>query len=159
MNQSYQPIIITQVGLKRAQQELAERLASRKEILESIDRARQLGDLRENAEYHEAKEQQALNETRIAELQHLLKVAQIADEGHTTKQGKQEVAIGSTVMVLSNNMTKEFTIVGFNEVNPAKGFISNESPLGKALLGRKKGETIEVALPNGIIMYTIKEIH
>lgn len=159
MNQSHQPIIITPAGLKRTQQKLAERLASRREILESIDRARELGDLRENAEYHEAKEQQAENEAKIAELEHLLKVAQIADAAQTTKHGKQEVTIGSTVTVLSNTMIKEFTIVGFNEVNPTKGFISNESPLGKALLGRKKGETIEVGLPNGIVTYTIKEIH
>lgn len=158
MTQSYQPII-TPTGLKRAQQELAERLFARKEILESIDRARQLGDLRENSEYHEAKEQQAENETKIAELQHLLKVAQIADEDRATKQGKQKVTIGSTVTLVYNDKTREFTIVGFNEVNPAKGFISNESPLGKALLGRKKGESIEVALPNGMITYTIKEIH
>lgn len=123
---------------------------NRKEIAERIQKAKDLGDLSENAEYSQAKEDQAFNDGRIAEIQNILKNATIAD---SAKAGK--VGLGSIVKVKVLNKEKELQIVSFNESDPLSGKISNESPIGQALLNKKKGDMIEVNTPSGKIAYEI----
>ncbi len=146
-----QKFIITKEGLQKAKKELADLLAQRTDIIEKIDTARQRGDLKENAEYQSAKDQQGMNESKIAELEHLIKFAVVVEQGI----GKPNiVCVGSTVVVNMGRGEKEFRIVGFNEANPTQGLISNESPIARALLGRKVGDTVAVELPNGNIVDT-----
>lgn len=126
----------------------------RKEIAERIEAAKALGDLSENAEYQEAKEAQSQNEARIAELEDILRDAIIISKEYRT----DIVDVGSTVVVESSNGSASYTIVGSEEANPASGKISNESPLGRAFLGKKKGEKVEVKAPVGIQWFTIRDI-
>jgi len=147
--------IITQDGYNKLAAELNNlSTLKRREIAERIERAKELGDLSENAEYSEAKDAQALNEGRILELTNTLKNVTIVDAGGA----KGEVAMGSSVTVSSNGKEKEYTIVSFNEADPLNGKISNESPLGLAFLGKKKGETVMVETPRGTVEYKIKKI-
>lgn len=126
----------------------------RKEIAERIERAKELGDLSENAEYSEAKDAQALNEGRIMELMGMLKnvtiVHKVANVDH--------IVMGSTVTAKINGQEKEYTIVSFNEADPLNGLISNESPLGVAFIGRRKGESVEVETPRGLMNYKITKV-
>jgi transcription elongation factor GreA len=147
--------IISKDGYDKLQQELDCLIKEkRKEIAERIQRAKDMGDLSENAEYTEAKEAQAFNEGRIAELMTLLKnVVIVKNEG-----GKQEVGIGSNITTLVNGEEKKYTIVSFNEVDPAIGKISNESPLGIAFLGKKKGDKIKIATIRGEVEHEIIEV-
>jgi transcription elongation factor GreA len=148
--------IISKEGYKKLKEEL-EHLTNikRKEIADRIEKAKELGDLSENAEYQEAKDAQAFNETRIAELNNTLKNVQIVQNNQT----KNEVAMGSTVTVEDENgKQSRYTIVSFNEVNPTEGKISNESPFGTAFLGKKKGQQATVVTPRGEIKYKIKNI-
>ncbi|MDX9778950.1 MAG: transcription elongation factor GreA [Patescibacteria group bacterium] len=147
--------IITQDGYNKLAAELNNlSTLKRREIAERIERAKELGDLSENAEYSEAKDAQALNEGRILELTNTLKNVTIVDAGGA----KGEVAMGSSVTVSCNGKDKEYTIVSFNEADPLNGKISNESPLGLAFLGKKKGETVMVETPRGTVEYKIKKI-
>lgn len=147
--------IITQDGYNKLAAELNHlSTVKRREIAERIEKAKELGDLSENAEYSEAKDAQALNEGRILELTNTLKNVTIVDAGGT----KGEVAMGSSVIVSCNGKEKEYTIVSFNEADPLNGKISNESPLGLAFLGKKKGETVMVETPRGTVEYKIKKI-
>jgi len=147
--------IITQDGYNKLAAELNTlSTIKRREIAERIERAKELGDLSENAEYSEAKDAQALNEGRILELTNTLKNVTIVDAGGA----KGEVAMGSSVTVSCNGKDKEYTIVSFNEADPLNGKISNESPLGLAFLGKKKGETVMVETPRGTVEYKIKKI-
>jgi len=140
-------------GLEKLKHELEERkLKTRSEISLKIAQAKELGDLSENAEYIEAKELQAFNEGRIEELDDLIKNAVIIQHD---QQGGGLVAVGSTVSVASANGEHKFTIVGASEADPSQGFISNESPLGSAFLGRQKGDEVEVRIPSGIVKYKI----
>jgi transcription elongation factor GreA len=107
----------------------------RREIADRIERAKDMGDLSENAEYAEAKDAQAFNEGRIAELSLLLKNLTVVENGGNSHQ----VGMGSTVIARANGEEKEYTIVSFNEADPLTGKISNESPLGREFLNRKKG--------------------
>lgn len=144
-------------GLEKIKKELEERkTVLRPEISKKILEAKEQGDLSENAEYAEAKDLQAFNEGRIEELENSLKEAALVE-----KNGSSDtVAVGSTVKVESpNSEVKEFTIVGASESSPADGFISNESPLGQAFLGKKQGEECEVDTPSGKVKYKILEIH
>lgn len=142
-------------GLDKLTQELADREGSiRAEIAKRILEAKELGDLSENAEYAEAREAQGMNEGRIQELQEILRSASIIDSKHQNKT----VAVGSTVSVKFNGNTKAFTIVGPAESNPVQGFISNESPLGMAFMGKNKGDELEVTVPSGKMKYKILEI-
>ncbi len=149
-------IFITKEGLENAKKELEDRLVKRNEILVRVDTARQHGDLKENGEYQVAREDQRANERKIEELDYLIKFAQIVE----TPSGKSNlVGIGNTVKIkLPNGDKKEFRIVGHAESNPAQGLISNESPIGRALLGRQKGEKVEVTLPKGAVFYLIEDI-
>ena len=124
------------------------------EVAARIHDAKEHGDLSENAEYEEAKNEQAFVEGRIQTLEAMLKTAFIIENGST-----EFVALGSSVTVDSEDGEETFAIVGSAEARPAEGRISNESPVGRALLGRKPGEKVAVKLPNGTeITYTIKSI-
>jgi len=147
--------IISQEGYNKLKQELEDLInIKRKEIAKRIESAKELGDLSENAEYHEAKEAQAFNEGRIAEINAMLKNVTVVEGGGD----KNEVAMGSKITVKSNGEKKDFEIVSFNEVDPATGKISNESPLGMAFLGKKKGDKIKVNTPKGEVEYQIIKI-
>lgn len=145
----------SQEGLEKLKKELEEReTILRPDIARKILEAKELGDLSENAEYAEAREAQGMNEGRIEELKDLIGHAVIIEPN----QKQKTVAIGSTVSVKFNGNQKEFTIVGPAESNPIQGFISNESPLGIAFLGKQKGEEIEVRIPSGTVKYKILEV-
>lgn len=124
------------------------------DIAKRIDEAKQQGDLSENAEYHQAREDMAWAQGRVKALEHLIQNAQIITKGSS----KDTVTVGSTVVVKLNGKTKEYTIVGPQEINPAKGYISNESPLGQAFLQHRVKDQVEVATPAGKNVYTILEI-
>lgn len=142
-------------GLEKIKGELNDlKTKKRKEIAARLEHAKTLGDLSENAEYQEAKEEQSLVESQIAELEENIRNAVVIDKTHRTDQ----VSIGSTVRVRSERGEEMYTIVGSEEANPAAGKISNESPLGKSFLGHRVGERVEVKTPGGTIHYEIIEI-
>lgn len=128
----------------------------RKEIAEDLDYARSLGDLSENAEYQEAREAQANLEDRIAKLEQILKNATIVTEHHNTAT----VVIGSVVELQKegDKVAKTFSIVGSEEADMATGKISNRSPLGAAVLGKKKGDTVSFTAPKGTMSYKIVDL-
>lgn len=147
--------IISQEGYDKLKDEMTFLgTVRRKEIAERIERAKELGDLSENAEYSEAKDAQALNEGRILELANTLKNVVVVH----TETSSEEVSMGSKVTVKSENGEKQYTIVSFNEADPLNGKISNESPLGVAFLHRHKGEQVEVETPKGVMKYKIMKI-
>jgi transcription elongation factor GreA len=140
-------VILTEEGLQNLKDEL-EHLqgAKRREVAERIKEAREFGDISENSEYDDAKNEQAQLEARIAQLEERLRSARVLDTGEL---GTDEVRVGSKVDVTDDkNKKSSFVIVGATEASPPER-LSNESPVGKALMGHKKGETVEVALPNG----------
>ena len=142
-------------GLEKLKNELEERInALRPEIATRIKEAKELGDLSENAEYDAAKDAQASNEGRIEEIKNILENAVIIE----STNGSGIVRVGSSVKVESKNGTQTFVIVGAAESDPVKGFISNESPLGAAFLGHKKGDKIEVKTTKGVTEYKILEV-
>jgi transcription elongation factor GreA len=130
--------------------------AKRQEISSRLEEAKKLGDLAENSEYIEAKEAQEQNERAIMELENTVKNAVIIEKVSAT----DKVQIGSTITVKSAFFQKpeHFTIVGSEEADPASGKISNSSPMGRAFLGRKAGETVDVQTPKGVVKYTIAKI-
>ncbi len=149
-------IYLTKAGLTKLQHEYDELTTDgRKKIADMIKTAKEYGDLSENSEYADAKDQQVFIEGRIAELEHILKGAVIIDESH---DNCTQVNVGCSVHVEVNKGEMEFMIVGSAEADPEKGWISNESPIGKALLGKKAGETVEIEVPAGKIEYKIKKI-
>jgi len=123
------------------------------EIAKRIDEAKQQGDLSENAEYHQAREDMSWAQGRLKELEQIINNSKII-----TNHKGDNIVIGSKVEIKINNQEREYTIVGPQEVNPAKGLISNESPLGQALLGHKVGDKIEVSAPIGKQIYEIIKI-
>lgn len=144
-------VYLTAKGLSDAKTELEFlKTTRRSQIAEIIHQARQYGDLAENSEYDAALEEQAMTESRIAELTNILKNAKVIANQRT----EDFVVIGSTVKIEMDDGIDEFTIVGRVEADPAKKRISNESPLGTVLLGAKKGEVVEVATP--IVRYKCK---
>jgi len=148
--------LITKDGLKKLNEELEERKTRlRQEIAQAIKEAKEQGDLSENAEYAEAKTQQNENESRISELEMIVKNSQVVEKDEKVK-GAQ---IGSVVKVKSTAGQMEFTIVGSNEADPANFKISNESPLGKAFMGHAGGDSVNVLTPKGeTIAYKIIEV-
>jgi len=147
--------IITKEGYEKMEKEIEYLTAvKRKEIAERIQKAKDMGDLSENAEYHEAKDAQAYNEGRIMELKATLKNLTIVANGND----KNEVGMGSTIKTVSDGKEKTYTIVSFNEADPLAGKISNESPIGKAFLGKNKGDKIIVKTPKGEKEYKILNI-
>ncbi len=146
---------ISKDGLDKLRAELAEMTNVRRpEIAQRIHDAKEHGDLSENAEYEDAKNEQAFVEGRIQTLETMIKNASLIDE-HTSTD---HVQIGSTVKVKGEDGTETFSIVGSAEARPADGRISNELPVGRALLGRKKGDKVVVKVPAGDFAYTILEI-
>lgn len=149
------PTYLSKDGLEKLRVELDEMVMVRRpEIAARIHDATQHGDLTENAEYEEAKNEQAFVEGRIQTLEALLKNAILIEENHSS----EHVQIGSTVVVESDDGKERFMIVGSTEARPSEGRISNESPVGRALLGRRKGDSIVVRVPAGDFSYTIVEI-
>jgi len=147
---------LTQEGLEKIKKQLEYlKTVRRKEITHRIEEAIKLGDLSENAEYHEAKDDQGLNEAKIRELEEILNNAVLINN---EKGSKNIVEIGDTIKVKYDSQEREFTIVGQSEANPSEGLISNESPIGQAFIGRKKGETVEVEAPAGTVKYKIIKI-
>lgn len=150
--------IVTKEGLKKLELELEElKTIKRKEVAEKIKTARGFGDLSENSEYDEAKNEQAIVEGRIAELEAQLKNVRVLDE---SELGTENVHIGSIVTVHFKGKKTDVTyeIVGSTEANPLGGRISDESPIGKGLIGHAVGDTVEVETPGGEITLTIKKI-
>ncbi len=150
-------VLITEEGLQERIEELEYlKTTGRKEIAEKIKIARDFGDLSENAEYDEAKLEQGQMEDRIVVLENIIKNAEIISD-----DGKQDsVRIGSIVTLLDKEFNEEieYKIVGSEEADPIKGFISNISPVGKAVLGSKKGETVVADTPGGKVEFQILEI-
>jgi len=143
-------------GLEKLKEELQHRTdIQRPEIAQRIKEAKEQGDLSENAEFDAAKEAQSMNEGRIEEIRKILENAVIITDG-STKHGV--IGVGCTVEVESSGKKQKFVIVGVTESNPAKGFISNESPIGKAFLGHKKGDMVKVRIPKGDVEYKILDI-
>ncbi len=147
--------IITQEGHNKLKKELDYLLTvKRREIADRIEKAKELGDLSENAEYSEAKDAQSFNDTKIMELSNILKNITVVDNN----KSKTEIGMGSTVTAKANNKEKKLTIVSFNEADPVEGKISNESPLGLAFIGKKKGDDVIVKTPKGEVKYKILKI-
>lgn len=145
----------SQEGLDKLKKELEERKGPiREEITRRILIAKERGDLSENAEYTEAREDQSFNEGRIAELEEIIKEA-IVISNH---QKQDIVVVGSTVKLKSSNGEHKFTIVGPAEADPTQGFISNESPIGNAFIGHKQGDEVNVKTPAGLVKYKILEV-
>jgi len=143
--------IISQEGYNKLKDEVEYlQKVKRREIAERIESAKELGDLSENAEYAEAKEAQGFNESRISEVSSMLKRVTVVDSS-----SKGEIGMGSHVTAKVNDGKKEFTIVSFNEADPMSGKISNESPLGIAMIGKEKGDTVIVKTPKGDVEYKI----
>lgn len=152
-------VILTSDGLEKLEQELEQlKIVKRKEISDQLKVAISFGDLSENSEYDEAKNAQAMNEARILELEAMLKNAKVLDAGEINTD---MVHVGSRVRVRDTEFDEEETyqIVGSTEVDPNAGKISDESPIGKALLGGKVGDIVEFTVPSGAtITYEILEI-
>lgn len=152
--------LVTKEGLKKLKEELDElKTVRRTEVAQRLKEAISYGDLSENSEYEEAKNEQAFVEGRILELEQMIKNAKIISEKKTMKPGK-EADIGSNIMLLNRteNENEQYTIVGSTEASPLDNKISNESPLGKSLLGKSKGDVVDVHSPSGIIRYEILEV-
>lgn len=148
---------VTREGLERLKAELEElKNVKRPQIAAQVAEARSHGDLRENAAYDAARHDQMMNEKRIADLESLVRDAVIMDETNTGPA--DVVGLGSTVVVDFDGDEERYTIVGAIEAKPAKGLISNESPMGKALLGKRKGQTTQVATPGGTVTLKILDI-
>ena len=146
------PTYLSKEGLAKLRQELEEMVnVRRSEVATRIHDAKEHGDLSENAEYEAAKNEQAFVEGRIQTLESMIKDAVLIDERHST----DHVQIGSTVVLKSDDGKETYTIVGSAEASPREGKISNESPVGRALLGRKKGDKVVVSVPAGDFTYTI----
>jgi len=151
-------VLLTQEGYDKLEQELDElKTTKRAEIAERIKIALGYGDLSENSEYDEAKNAQAENETKIAELENKIRYAKIIDE---TEIDTKTVQVGNTVKLLDIEFNEEvsYTIVGSTEVDLSQNRISNESPIGLAIMGAKKNQTIEVQAPAGVVQYKVLSI-
>ncbi|MCT4620741.1 MAG: transcription elongation factor GreA [Marinisporobacter sp.] len=151
-------IILTREGLKKIEDEVEQlKTVRRKEVAERIKEAIAFGDISENSEYDEAKNEQAQVEERIAKLEATLRKAKVLDESQISLD---VVNVGSIVKVkdLEFDEDIEYTIVGSAEADPYEGKISNEAPVGRSLLGSKVGEIVDVQVPDGIIKYEVLEI-
>lgn len=151
-------IILTHEGLKNLEDELQDlKVVRRKDVAAKIKEARGQGDLSENAEYDAAKEEQAEIEARIVNIENMLRNAEVINSDTNT----DSVSIGNKIKLFDNEFEEEieYTLVGSAEADPFNGKISNESPIGSALLGHKVGDTIEAETPDGTISFKILEIN
>ena len=147
---------LTQEGLEELKKELATfKDAKRPQAVERVSRARDFGDLTENSEYHQARDELSFIDGRIEELEELIAKATIIDD----KRQMKMVDIGCKVTLVGNGKLHTFTIVGEWEADPKEQKISHQSPLGKALVGKKVGEKVEIEAPAGKIVYMVKKIH
>ncbi len=156
---STKEVILTYEGLKKLEGELEYlKGAKRKEIAERIKQALSFGDISENSEYDEAKNDQAQNEGRIAQLEAMLKNAKVIDEDEVNTD---KVSLGAHVRLFDIEFDEEvdYHIVGSTEADPSNFKISNESPVGAALIGHKVGDVVEVLVPDGVIKFKILQIH
>lgn len=150
---------LTQEGLEELEAELEElKTVKRKEIAEKIKTAREFGDLSENAEYDQAKNEQAQIEDRINRIEHILRNASIIEHEEVSKE---EIGIGASVRLMDKEFNEEvtYTIVGTAEADPKKGRISNVSPVGKQLLGKKVGDSVEVQVGDFTSVYEVLGIN
>ena len=150
MKKTYQ---ITEKGKGDLEVELTDLKSRRGEIAEKIAVARDFGDLRENAEYDAARKEQGLVETRIAEIEEILQNAEIIQSSDGSA-----VVLGSTVELQSTDKTVTYTVVGPVEADPLAGKISNESPIGKELMGKKVGDEVKIKTPKAEMVYIVKSI-
>lgn len=147
---------VTKNGLDELEKELQMLIkVKRPATVDRVQRAREFGDLSENAEYHSAREELNFIDGRIEELEDITNRARVVVQ----KKSNGEVGIGCQVTVRANGQTHMFSVVGEWEANPAEKKISHDSPLGKALMGKKVGEKVEVEAPAGMVVYEIKKIH
>lgn len=147
--------LVTKEGLEKLQKEYEERTTSmRQDIANAIKEAKEQGDLSENAEYSAAKEQQTENEARIAQLEMQIKDSRVVEKDSSDDSAQ----IGSKVGVKVKNQEMTFEIVGSNEADPVQRKISNESPIGKALIGAREGDVVDVETPSGTVRYEITSI-
>lgn len=145
---------LTKEGVNELEGELATLIAKRAGIADAIKTARELGDLAENAEYQSARAEQDRNENRISEIGHILQNVEIIK----APRSDSKVVLGSRVSLKGKGATKEFQVVGTVEADPLNGKISDESPIGKALLGKKVGDDVEIVTPAEISVYTVAAI-
>jgi transcription elongation factor GreA len=145
---------LTQAGVDELKAELESLTAQRGPIAERIKSAREFGDLAENAEYTSARQEQERVESRIAEIEHILLNVDIISK----PKGDAKVQLGSSVKLKSDGKTKEFQVVGTVEADPLNGKISDESPIGQALLGKKEGDNVEIKTPAETATYKIVDI-
>lgn len=151
---SKKEFLLTQEGIDKLRAELEELTTNgRREIAAQLKEAKEYGDLKENSQWDEVKDRQAFVEGRIAEIDNILKNTSIIEA-----KSSNEVAVGSTVHVELEEGLQKFTIVGSVEADPEQGKISYQSPIGQALLGRRKGDQVEVTVPAGTMTYKIVEI-
>jgi len=151
-------IVLTAEGLRKLEEELDHlKTVHRQEVNERIRQAKEFGDITENAEYEDAKQEQAFVEGRILKLESMIRNARLIDE---SEYASGEVHLGAVVKVkdLDHNRVFEFTIVGSAESDPVNHRISNESPIGRALMGKKKGDEVVVNTPKGSVTYKIEQI-
>ncbi|HEX3268497.1 MAG TPA: transcription elongation factor GreA [Gaiellaceae bacterium] len=151
-------VILTAEGYEKLKQEIEFlQTEKRREVAERIRVAREFGDIAENAEYDDAKNEQAMLEHKIAQLEERLLSARVITKKEISKD---TVSVGSKVRIrdVAAKQTFEYHIVGSAEANPAENKLSNESPVGKAIIGKKKGETVEVSAPRGAMKFKILEI-
>ncbi|HEX6349679.1 MAG TPA: transcription elongation factor GreA [Candidatus Dormibacteraeota bacterium] len=142
------PVLLTREGLRKLEEEYEELVGTRRrEVAERIRHARDFGDIAENAEYIEAKNEQSLVEGRILTLEAMIRNAVVIEEA---ERQKGVVGVGTTVRVEMDEGAEKYAIVGPAEADPLKGMISNESPLGRALLGHRAGDEVEWSAPSGV---------
>ena len=146
---------LTKEGIEELNKELEELIAERGPIAERIKTAREFGDLAENAEYSSARQEQEQAESRISEIEHILLNVEVIKK----PKGDSKVQLGSSVKLKSEDgKTKEFQVVGTVEADPLNGKISDESPIGQALIGKKEGEEVEIKTPAEIAIYKVVDI-
>ena len=151
-------VLLTDEGLRKLEAELEElKTVKRKEIADKIEVARSFGDLSENSEYDEAKNDQAIVEARIAELEAMLRNVKVLDEDELSTE---MIHVGSKVKLYDREFEEdvEYQIVGSTEADPSKGRISDECPVGKGLLGHRVGESVEIEVPDGVVTFDVLEI-
>lgn len=145
---------LTNEGIAELKQELETLTADRSSIAERIKTAREFGDLSENAEYSAARQEQERSESRIAEVEHILQNTEVI----SAPKQEDVVELGNKVTLGGPNGDKTFTVVGSVEADPLEGKVSNESPIGKSLMGKRLGDTVEIQTPADTIEYKIKSV-
>ena len=157
-----QHTLVTKEGLEKLQKELDElRTKTRGEVAQRLKEAIAMGDLSENSEYDDAKNEQGLLEARIAEINRILSeatVAEIIDSGKKGRKSRVDVGMTVTIEALEDHVEETVKIVGSTESDPFEGKISNESPVGRALMGAKAGDIVEAEAPSGVVKYKVIKI-